>query len=494
MQSKLIFFILFLSFTCSFFSQIVLAQKTNLGETKKIESLNKELNTIKEKIETIEKNKLANDHNQTEYIKQTLNISSDTVKYVGTIGTIVLTLIIFLIGYQVLRSYQFEKEIRETRKLMIDEYQKMLDIRIESEKLINETKKKMGNLEGFVGEIATGFLHKTTTNLVNEVKDETQKAIAEIKTKDEEMNRSIELMKKLETLDLTLTPSVYIERGKIYIDQGNLEKSIENFNKAIELKANNFDAFFHRGRAYHNMGNFNEAIKNYMKAIEINPTEPAVYVNIGICYREKQEPDYEKSVQYLTKAIELFRQYEFAYVQRSLTYGKMKKYDLAINDLKEAERLNPNSSSTLTIIGLYYLAMGNFDLAIEFYLKAIGKNKTLATIQNLTEAYICKKDFINSEKWANESYSMSTDALNKVISKFLLVITLILNNKEYKIELKSIIDVLKEITDFTIGDWSFEELVGCLTDSSIPKEKAELVKEIIALLKKEIKPEDFHLT
>jgi tetratricopeptide (TPR) repeat protein len=494
MQSKLLFFILFLSFTCSFFTQIVLAQKTNLSETKKIESLNQELNTIKEKIETIEKNKLVNDHNQTEYIKQTLNISSDTVKFVGTIGTIVLTLIIFLIGYQVIRSYQFEKEIREIRKLMIDEYQKMMGIRVESEKLINDIKSKMGNLEGFVGELATNFLDKTTSNLVSELKEQAKQALGEIKTKDDEMNRSIELMKKLETLDLTLTPSVYAERGIIYTDQGNTGKALENFNKAIELKANNFEAYFHRARVYHKMHNFKEAINDYMKAIEINPNEPASSANIGICYREKPEPDYEKSLQNLTKAIELYPKYEFAYIQRALTYSKMKKYDLTINDFKEAEKLNPNSLLTLTDIGLYYTKIGNFDSAIEYYFKAIEKKKTLATIQNLTEAYICKKDFINAEKWANESYSMSTDDLNKVISKFLLVITLILNNKEYKIELKSIIDTLKKMTDFTIEGWSFEELLRCLTDSSISQEKAELVKKLIALLKKEIKPEDFRLT
>ena len=388
-----------------------------------------------------------------------------------------------LIGHQVIRSYQFEREIRETRKLMMDEYQKILDIRSESEKLINETKSKMVNLEGFVGDLATDFLHKKVDK---ELKERADQAITELKTKDEEMKRGIELMKKLETLDLTLTPSVYVERGTIYLDQGNLEKSIENFNKAIELKNNSFEAYFQRGRAYHRMEKFDEAINDYMKAIEIDPKEPASYANIGVCYRAKE--DYEKSIQNLTKALELNPQYEFAYIHRSITYAQKEKYDLAINDLKEVERLNPNSSWALFEIGFYYGKIGNFDSTIEYYLKAVAKEKKLEYVFNLTEAYICKKDFVNAEKWANESYLMSMEIRDKTMSKFLLIVTLILAEKEYKIELRELVG---KLPDVKIENWSFEELLGCVSEPSISQEKAELIKKLISLVKKEIKPEDF---
>ncbi|OGP32217.1 MAG: hypothetical protein A2X87_03240 [Deltaproteobacteria bacterium GWC2_42_51] len=484
---------IFLSLLLPIFSpaHIVFAQNTKLAETEQVKRLSHELNTLKEKFKAIEKNQLTNNVDQTEHIKQTLSISSDTVKYVGTITSIILPLIIFLIGYQVIRSYQFEREIRETRNLMTGEYQKMLDIRNNSEKLISETKTKMGSLEEFIGNLATDFLHKRTSKLISEVKEQTNQVIGEIRTKDEDMKKSVELMKKLETLDLTLTPSVYVERGIIYLEQGNMEKSIENFNKAIELKNNSFEAYFQRGRAYHRMEKFDEAINDYMKAIEIDPKEPASYANIGVCYRAKQ--DYEKSIQNLTKALELNPQYEFAHIHRSITYAQKEKYDLAINDLKEVEKLNPNSSPTLLKIGFYYGKMGNFDSAIGYYLKAIEKEKTVGAMLNLSEAYTCKKDFINAEKWANESYKLSIDIRNKLLSKFLLITTLILAGKEYELELKSFIEVLTETPNFEIGDWSFEELLRCLTDSSILSAKTELVRKMITLLKKEMKPKDFSL-
>lgn len=483
---KTLLSIIFVMLLLCFIVQVASAQQMD-KEIDEIDEMH-EIDAIHERLLTIEKKT-----NQTEYVNQVLSISGDTVKYVGTIASLILPFILLLIGYQIIRSYQFEKEIRETRTLMIDEYQKMQDIRIKSEQLINETKSKMDNLGGLVGDLATEYLQKTTSNLVAEVKEQTNQAIAKIKTKEEEMGNSIELMKKVETLDLTLTPSVYVERGKIYLDQGNNGKSIENFNKAIELKSDNFDAYFNRGLAYHRTERYDEAINDYMKASKIRPDEIAAYANIGTCYREKKETDYEKSIQYLSKAIKLNPKYEFAYIQRSITYTKNNKYDLAINDLKQIETLNQKSQYILTVlfrIGLNYGKMGKFNSAIEYYLKRFKKEKSVSVALNLTEGHICKKDFPNAEKWANESYALSDTDRDKIMSKFLLITTLILNNKEYRLELNEFVEKIKISSTFEVGEWSFDELLTCLTDQSLPAEKVKLVKKMIASLKKEIKPEE----
>jgi tetratricopeptide (TPR) repeat protein len=379
----------------------------------------------------------------------------------------------------------------------MDEYQKMLDIRIESAKLMNDIKSKMENLEIIVGDVATEFISKKASDLVKkEVEERTTPVFEELKTRDEEMNKSIELMKKIEALDLTLTPSVYVERGGIYLDQGNIEKSIDNFNKAIEFSGDNFDAFFFRGLAYHRTYRFDEAIKDYERAKQINSKNIATYANIGVCYRVRKDHDYEKSIQNFNKAIELNPKYEFAYFQRGITYGDWKKYDLAINDLKQIETLNQKSPyflDALFQIGFCYGEMGDFNSAIEYYLKRFDKGKHVSPALNLAEMYIYKKSFPDAEKWANESHALSGTDTDRIMSKFLLITTLILNNKEYKLELNSIVEKIKATPTFKVEGWSFEGLLGCLADQSVPIEKTELVKKLIALLKKEIKPEEILL-
>ena len=165
----------------------------------------------------------------------------------------------------------------------------------------------------------------------------------------------------------------------------------------------------------------------------------------------------------------------------------MGKYDLAINDLKQIETLNQKSPYLLDAlfnVGLYYGKMSDFNSAIEYYLKRIDKEKNVSSALNLAEAYICKKAFPDAEKWANESYNMSYTIQDKIMSKFLLLTALIIDNKEYTLELKSFIEIFQNSSDFVLREWTFDELLGCLTDSSISNEKADLIKKLVALLKK----------
>ena len=432
---------------------------------------------------------IVNDSNQIELLKQTLTVSGDTVKFVGIITSIILPLIIFLIGYQIVRSYQFEKEYREIRNMMFDEYKKLQKITSDSEIFVNQTKAKFTNLEDVISTLATDFLSKKTSSLVDEVKEEAERAIAEVKTN--EANKSVQLMKKLETLDLTLTPTVYIERGSIYLDQRNYDKAIENFDKAIEQKDNQFDAYFNRGLAYLRLKKYDEAIKDFIKSSEIKPKSKETFVNLGICYWLNKE--YENAIIYLNKSIEIDPKYAFAYEQKARVYQSMKKYDLAINELKEALKIKPDDDNFLGNLGFCYGKMGDYKSAIKYYLQSNEKNKmkNITHMQNLAEAYMCDKNYPEAEKLAYECYSIASTIRAKILSKYLLLSSLILSNKEYKLELKSFVeDFVTAGIDFTIQDWSFDEIIDCLKDATLPKPAVELVKKIIGFLKGEIKEEE----
>lgn len=489
MAIKLVGILLLILFVPFFASPKVSSQAQGAisSEFVKSKNLRQEIDVIKEKLEVIEKKETSN---QMEYIKQILGISGDTVKYVGIIATIILPLIIFLIGFQVFRTYQFEREFRESKKAITDEYQKVIALRSESEKLLGETKSKVDNLEKFVGDLATDFLSKRTSELETEVKERTEQVFAEIKTKqDLEMEKRKTLMQKLETLDMTLTPSLYVERGIIYFDQKNWDKAIENFNKAIEQKGDYFDAYFNRGRTYHTMTKHDEALNDYEKAIEIDPNQPAAYANIGVCYREKG--NYEKALQNLNKAIALYPNYEFAYLQRSETYTKMKKYDLKINDLNEIDKFKPNNPWIMNFIGVGYGQMGKFDLAEEYYQKALALERNPAFLLNLAEDYICLGNFPAAEKTANEASGMVKDIRGKILAKYILLVALILSKKEYILELREMRDILKVNPKFSIGGWGFDEILNCLPKFSIESKDTETIRKIIGMLRREINPEDF---
>ncbi len=64
-------------------------------------------------------------------------------------------------------------------------------------------------------------------------------------------------------------PSDYVKLGEASFMEGNNEKAIEHYKKAIELNQNYADAWFYKGVALYSLGRNEEALKVVEKAIEL---------------------------------------------------------------------------------------------------------------------------------------------------------------------------------------------------------------------------------
>ena len=97
---------------------------------------------------------------------------------------------------------------------------------------------------------------------------------------------------------------IYNIRGHVYyIDKGEIDRAIEDFNKAIELNPEFDIAYNNRGVACIGKGEFDRAIEDYSKAIELNQDYAEAYYNRGetwLCLEE-----WEKAKSDLTVAKDL---------------------------------------------------------------------------------------------------------------------------------------------------------------------------------------------
>lgn len=94
----------------------------------------------------------------------------------------------------------------------------------------------------------------------------------------------------------------YQKRAEANLSKGDLEAALADYNKAVELKADNPDLYVSRGRAYFNLKSYELSVKDFDKAIELNPKTAIAFIDRGRSYeklgdRQKALADYKKALE-----------------------------------------------------------------------------------------------------------------------------------------------------------------------------------------------------
>ncbi len=97
------------------------------------------------------------------------------------------------------------------------------------------------------------------------------------------------------------SPQNHNNLGDLYGRRGDLQRSAEEFQKAIELKPGYADAYHNLANTYQQMGKIEEAIENYQKAAEINPNLWQSCQNLAAIYFEREE--FELAKEWMEKAV-----------------------------------------------------------------------------------------------------------------------------------------------------------------------------------------------
>jgi len=126
--------------------------------------------------------------------------------------------------------------------------------------------------------------------------------------------------------------------GDMYARHGELEKAVEEFKKAIELKPNYGDAYHNLANVYHQMGKDNLAKENYQKALEFNPGLWQSHQNLAALYFLEER--FDLAEEHLLKAIEINHSNAELYVNLSILYQKMGKKEKAAEALQKAQQLS----------------------------------------------------------------------------------------------------------------------------------------------------------
>ena len=127
------------------------------------------------------------------------------------------------------------------------------------------------------------------------------------------------------------------------------DQTIEGCTAQIQsgqLTTNNLAAEYNnRGFAYVNKGQYDEAIADFNTAVGLNPNYSRSYTNRGAVYFHWGL--YDQAMAEDNKAIALQPDFADAYFNRGLVYEKQGQRDQAITDYLTSLRLNPGDSDTI---------------------------------------------------------------------------------------------------------------------------------------------------
>ncbi len=159
----------------------------------------------------------------------------------------------------------------------------------------------------------------------------------------------------------------------------------------------------------HKKGHYSEALGNIKILLFEQKNNPILHNLSGIIYLSLK--DYEKSIESLTKAIELKENFYPAYLNRSIAYNEIREFEKAIEDSKKTIKLNPNISEAYNNLGIALKNSGNKSDSIEYFTKALSYNsKNAQARENLIKVLTNVK----YDKNQDNEYIITNNELQKL--------------------------------------------------------------------------------
>jgi len=194
---------------------------------------------------------------------------------------------------------------------------------------------------------------------------------------------------------------VYVTLGIIYRGTGWYESAIKEFEHALKLVPENFDATLELAKTYAELGRLVEAEETYKTAIRYKPSRWAGHSSLGAFYwRYGQLPKAEES---FLQVIELTPDNNRGYSNLGAVYINMGRFDLAEPMLVKSIDIKPTMRA-LTNLGTSYFYQKRYTDAMGMYKTAIEYgDKSYITWANLADTYRHLPTYSNS-KIAAEAY------------------------------------------------------------------------------------------
>lgn len=212
-----------------------------------------------------------------------------------------------------------------------------------------------------------------------------------LKEKLDEINRRLELF---EILRLPLKADDYINRGYDFFYKNKFEKALRNYEEAIKIEPDNFNAWVGKGLALDKLSRFKEELKASEKCIELKPNESFPWSNKGSSLIDLKR--YEEALEPIKKSLEIMPLNPHAWSNKGKALFGLKRYDESLEAFQEALKLNFDDADSLYNVACLYSIKKDKDNAVKYLKKAVKLDESLAER--------AKKDKDFEELWNDDNF------------------------------------------------------------------------------------------
>jgi tetratricopeptide (TPR) repeat protein len=193
------------------------------------------------------------------------------------------------------------------------------------------------------------------------------------------------------------TSQAYGDYGYFLDNISRYAEAIEMYQKAVELKPDDYWIWKQMGWAYSNMGDNTNAEQALIKAVEQAKSD-WYYTNLGNFYRDRLK-DYGKALESYQKALGITPGYLDAYSQIGRMYYNQNKYVEAEGYFKKEIEVAPDSAKAYNDYGSFLDDLSRYAEAIEMYQKSVElKPDDYWTWKQMGWAYSNSGDQVNAER------------------------------------------------------------------------------------------------
>ena len=224
---------------------------------------------------------------------------------------------------------------------------------------------------------------KEETRQLEDSRQKTEEALAEIERLKQELTQSNDEKEKLKMQNEynqssnKLSAEDWFQKGKNADEIGEKDNAILYYQKTLELNPTSYKALINLGIVYQKKDSSEKAYDIFIKAISVDPDRINAYGCLGLYYESHNEDD--MAVKYFEKVIDLDSLNIFAYEKLIKIYTDSKNYNTAVKYIKKLAAISSNRIDSIYYLAMFYYRIGlsykyedDYAKAKEYYRKVIA--------------------------------------------------------------------------------------------------------------------------